>query len=195
MRRLAIVPAAIALVLALPSVSRAQGYLVPNIGWDFGGSAGNCPSLLNDCQEKRLSYGVTFGALAGGIFGVEGDVGYAPDFFGDSASFGTNNVLTAMGNLVIAIPAGPVRPFVAGGVGLIRTRLDQTLNPGAGNIDEDQFGYNFGGGVMFLLPHHLGFRGDIRYYRTVSDISVLGISLIEKAAVNFTRVTIGLVIH
>jgi opacity protein-like surface antigen len=194
-RRFTLVLAVFVLVLALPSVSRAQGYLVPNIGWDFGGSAGNCSSLLNDCKEKRTSYGVTFGVLAGGIFGVEGDIGYAPDFFGTSASLGTNNVLTAMGNLVIAIPAGPVRPFAEGGVGLIRTRLDQSFNPSAGNVDENQFGYNFGGGVMFLLPHHLGFRGDIRYYRTISDLSVLGISLVNKAPINFTRVTIGLVIH
>jgi opacity protein-like surface antigen len=194
MRRPAVLLAVVTFLLALPAASSAQAYLVPNFGWDFGGSAGNCPSLLSDCQEKRISYGVTFGGLLGGIFGFEGDIGYAPDFFGESASFGTNSVTTAMGNLVLAIPAGPVRPFAAGGIGLIRTRLDQLINPSAGNLDENQFGYNFGGGVMFLLPAHLGFRGDIRYYRTASDIPILGLVL-KQQPITFTRVTIGLVIH
>jgi hypothetical protein len=196
MRRLAVLIAVVALLLGLPSASSAQGYFVPNFGFDVGGSAGNCPSLLSDCQEKRLSYGATFGRLAGGIFGIEGDVGYAPDFFGQSASFGTNGVLTAMGNLVIAVPAGPVRPFVAGGIGLIRTRLDVLITPTSEDVSANNFGYNFGGGVMVLLPAHLGFRGDLRYYRSASEISILGINLgLSQTTINFTRVTIGLVIH
>jgi hypothetical protein len=194
MRSLAVLLAVVAFIVGVPASSSAQVYLVPNLGWDFGGSAGSCPSLLSDCQEKRMSYGVTFGGLVGGIFGVEGDIGYAPDFFGESAGFGTNDVLTAMGNLVVAIPAGPVRPFVAGGVGLIRTRLDVLFDPTPGEFGSNNFGYNFGGGVMVLLPAHLGFRGDIRYFRTVSELSILGISL-GKAPINFTRVSVGLVIH
>jgi hypothetical protein len=193
MRRLTVLLAVATFVLALPAASSAQGYLVPNFGWDFGGSAGNCPSLWTDCQEKRTSYGVTFGKI-GGIFGVEGDLGYAPDFYGESATFGTNSLLTLMGNMVIAIPAGPVRPFVEGGLGLLRTRLDLIKSPQPGNYDANNFGYNFGGGVMILLPAHLGFRGDIRYFRTFSDISILGISLSETS-ISYTRVSIGLVIH
>jgi hypothetical protein len=194
MRRLAVLFGVVTLViLVLPAASSAQGYLVPNLGWDVGGSAGNCPSLWTDCQEKRVSYGVTFGRI-GGIFGIEGDLGYAPDFFGQSPTFGTNSLLTFMGNMVIAIPAGPVRPFVEGGLGLIRTRLDLLKTPTAGGFDTNNFGYNFGGGVMFLLPAHLGFRGDIRYFRTLSDISILGIEL-SKTSINYTRFSVGLVIH
>jgi hypothetical protein len=193
MRRLAVLIAVVTFVLALPAVSRAQGYLVPNFGWDFGGAAGNCPSLWTDCQEKRTSYGVTFGKI-GGLFGFEGDLGYAPDFFGESPTFGTNSLVTLMGNVVIAFPAGPVRPFVEGGVGLIRTRLDLLKTPTTGNFDANNFGYNFGGGLMVLLPAHLGFRGDIRYFRTLSDISILGISL-STTSINYTRVSVGLVIH
>jgi len=194
MRRLSLAIVLAACVLALPSAASAQGYFVPNIGADFGGSAGKCPSLLNDCQEKRLSYGVTFGGLAAGIFGFEGDIGYAPSFFGDSPSFGTNAVLTAMGNVVVGIPAGPVRPFVTGGVGLIRTRLDLLTTPTTGNFSTNNFGYNFGGGVMIFLPAHLGIRGDIKYFRSASDVSILGISL-ANSTINFTRVSVGLVIH
>ncbi len=189
---LAIVVAA--MVLALPAAGSAQTYLVPEIGVDFGGSAGKCPSLLNDCQEKRANYGVAFGHLAAGIFGFEGDIGYAPDFFGESSSFGTNAVLTAMGNLVVGIPAGPVRPFVTGGIGLIRTRLDLLLTPSSENFSANNFGYNFGGGVMIFLPAHLGIRGDIKYFRSASDVSIFGISL-ANSAISYTRVSVGLVIH
>lgn len=194
MRRMALVVVLVGLVFAMPRAAAAQGYLVPNIGFDFGGSAGKCPSLLNDCQEKRTSYGVTFGGLSAGIIGFEGDLAYAPDFFGKSMSFGTNGVLTFMGNLVLGIPAGPVRPFVTGGVGLIRTRLDLLTSPVPGNFSANNFGYNFGGGLMFFLPAHLGIRGDIKYFRSASDFSVLGISL-ANSKINFTRVSIGVVIH
>ena len=194
MRSLAITLVLASFVLALPAASSAQGYLVPNFGWDYGGTAGNCPSLWTDCQEKRMSYGVTFGKI-GGIFGIEGDLGYAPDFFGESPTHGTNSLLTFMGNLVVAIPAGPVRPYAEAGLGLIRTRVDLLLQPADGSdTNANNFGYNFGGGVMFLLPAHLGFRGDIRYFRTFSDISILGVAL-GKTPISYTRFSIGLVIH
>lgn len=193
MRSLAVLLAVIAFIVGVPAASSAQGYLVPSLGWDVGGSAGNCPSIWTDCQEKRTSYGVTFGKI-GGLFGFEGDIGYAPDFFGESVTFGTNSLLTVMGNLVVAFPAGPIRPFAEGGVGLIRTRLDLLKTPSTGAFDANNFGYNFGGGVMVLLPAHLGFRGDVRYFRTASDISILGIAL-SNTAIKYTRVSVGLVIH
>jgi hypothetical protein len=181
-----------AFVLALAAGADAQGYFVPNVGYDFGGSAGDCPSLLTNCNGKKVSYGVTFGGLAAGVFGVEEDIAFAPDFFGTSPSFGTNSVLTAMTNLVIAIPVGPVRPYVAGGVGLVRTRLDLLTNPSVANLTSNGFGYNFGGGVMVLFPHHLGLRGDLRYVRSVSELAGIEFSNVH---VNFARVSVGLVLH
>jgi opacity protein-like surface antigen len=184
----------IALSFAAPSAARAQGYFVPNIGYDVGGSAGNCPSLLHDCAEKKLSYGVTFGDLGAGIIGIEEDISYAPDFFGKSAGFGTNSVLTAMSNLVLSIPAGRVRPYVTGGIGLVRTRLDLVTTLSSESFTSNNLGYNLGAGVMVLLPHHVGFRGEVRYLRTASDLTIAGIAL-SNTTLNFTRLTVGLVIH
>lgn len=186
--------AVLAVLLGVPGLAAGQGYFVPNIGYDVGGSAGNCPSLFRDCTDKRTSYGVTFGGLAAGVIGLEEDIAYAPDFFGKSVSFGTNSVFTAMSNLVVSIPAGPIRPYATAGIGLVRTRLDLLTTVSADNFTSNNFGYNFGGGVMVLLPHHVGIRGELRYLRTASDISIAGIAL-SGTAINFARVSVGLVIH
>jgi opacity protein-like surface antigen len=192
MRRVPLVLVILAALLAVPQRAHAQGYFVPNIGYDFGGSAGDCPSILTDCNSKKVSYGVTFGGLVGGIFGFEEDIAFAPDFFGSGGPFGSNSVLTAMTNLVIAIPAGPVRPYVTGGVGLVRTRLDLLTSATVANLTNNGFGYNFGGGVMVLLPHHLGVRGELRYIRSASDIAGIALS---SNNVNFARLSVGLVLH
>lgn len=176
----------------LPSPARAQAYFVPSIGWDFGGDAGHCPSVFNDCTDRRISYGLTVGALKGGIIGLEEDFAYAPDFFGKSASF-SNNVLTLMTNLVVSVPAGPVRPYLSGGVGILRTRVPLTLDTLVSTTNT-HFGYDIGGGVMLLLPHHLGVRGDYRYVRSAKE-DIIEIFSSSGTRVSFHRVSIGLVLH
>ena len=97
-------------VAAAPSPARAQLFVSPNIGVDIGGNAGKCPSLFSDCQEKRTSYGLAAGKFPTGLLGFEIDFVYAPDFFGKSAELSSNSVLTLMGNLLVSIPVGPIRP-------------------------------------------------------------------------------------
>jgi opacity protein-like surface antigen len=194
MRKTLLVGSLMLLVLAAATPARAQGYIAPFIGWDFGGDAGTCPSLLNDCTEKKGGYGLAIGALAGGIFGIEEDIGYAPNFFGESKSYGDNSVLSLMTNLVVAIPAGPVRPYVSGGVGLLRTHVSLSLNSTSGADSENAWAYDLGGGVMFLFPHHLGMRGDYRYFKSLQDLSLLGFNL-SSPKLSFSRFSVALVIH
>ena len=73
-----------------------------------------------------------------------------------TSDFGSNNVLTAMGNVIIGIPIGGtkgagVRPYVTGGLGLIRTSYGDLLNFDA--VSNNDFGYNLGAGVMGYLRH------------------------------------------
>ncbi len=180
------------LLAALPAPARAQAYLSPFLGWDFGGDAGSCTSFFGgDCSDKRTSYGVAVGG--GGIVGGELEFAYAPDFFGQSPTLGSNSVLTLMGNLMISIPAGPVRPYVTGGAGLFRTHVAATASDLL-SFDDSSFGYNFGGGVMILLPAHLGVRGDFRNIRSTSEIPVLGIAT-GGTKLSFSRFYVGLVVH
>src|SRR5215470_1695988 len=80
--------AAMAVLTAVPA--RADGFITPYIGFNFGGDSANCASLRN-CDEKRTNWGVTFGST-NGIFGIQEDIGYAPEFFGKTPG-GENGVL------------------------------------------------------------------------------------------------------
>src|SRR5512137_865618 len=122
MRKLIIPLALLMLLAAAPAPAQAQGFVAPFYGWDFGGSAGSCPSFLNDCAEKKSNFGVTLGY--GGLIGLEEDISYAPNFFGTSAEYKSNSVLTLMTNISIGFPTGPVRPYVSGGIGLVRTNVE-----------------------------------------------------------------------
>ncbi len=72
--------------------------------------------------------------MGAGIFGFEVDFGYAPNFFesteGDADfDYGDSNVTTLMGNVILGIPIGGqtglgIRPYVSGGVGLIKSSID-----------------------------------------------------------------------
>jgi opacity protein-like surface antigen len=194
MRKALIVGSLALLIVTAAAPAQGQGYLAPFIGYDFGGDAGNCPSILTDCSERKLSYGLAIGALAGGIFGIEEDISYAPDFFGKSEAFGDNSVLSLMTNLVVAIPAGPVRPYVSGGLGLMRTHVRLSLSGLGDERSENAWAYDIGGGIMFLLPYHLGFRGDYRYFKSLQDFSILGFA-ISSPKLSYSRVSVALVIH
>ncbi len=185
------------LTLAMPGTARAQGFFAPFFGYDFGGDAGKCAGSIvavPGCSESKTAYGFSVGALSHGIFGGEVDLGYAPHFFGDTPTLGGNSVLTFMGNILVAVPAGPVHPYVAGGLGIIRTKVDQLSD--LTNFSDSSFAYNLGAGLMVFLPAHLGFRVDYRYMNTFSDISVAGQTLLTTGTkLNFSRLAFALVLH
>src|SRR5258706_10501989 len=67
------------LTFGVAGAARAQGYIAPFLGYNFGGDAG-CPQITN-CEDKSLNFGVAFGS-AGPLLGIEEELGYAKDFFG-----------------------------------------------------------------------------------------------------------------
>jgi len=135
--------------------AHAQGFISPFIGYNFGGDAG-CPSITN-CEDKRADYGVSVGAL-GSIVGFEAELGYTKNFFGETSNE-TSNVMTLMGNFMLAPKVGPVQPYVLAGLGLIRTSVESVGT----SSDQNQFGWDLGGGLMVFFGEHVGVRGDVRY--------------------------------
>ncbi len=180
--------AALAL-LALPADARAQGYISPLIGFDFGGDSG-CPAI-DDCEDKNLNAGVAIGRM-GAIAGFEVEFAYAKDFFGEAAGL-DSSVLTLMGNVMINPDLDPFRPYVTAGLGLIRT--DVELSPsGVVSSQNSHVGWNLGGGLMIFFGDHVGIRGDLRFFHAFQDLDVLGLS-IEGEKLDFGRAAGALVLR
>jgi opacity protein-like surface antigen len=158
--------AALALVLA-PASARADWLFTPNIGAGFGGDASG---------REHLSWGASIGWMGAGVFGWEADFAMTPEFFeaddDDTDLFDSSNVTTFMVNALVGVPVGGTtgggfRPYLSGGLGLMQSNI--TAADELFEIDNNDFGFNLGGGAMGFMTDNVGFRGDIRYYRALSD--------------------------
>jgi hypothetical protein len=180
-----VLSATVALVCA-PTVARADGWVNPWAGVNFGSEFAN----------GRAGFGVNAGGMGAGAFGGEVAFGYNPSFFGTENDFGNNTELDLMANLLVGIPIGGqhgagFRPYVTGGIGLIRTQFDggtvfdvQTSN--------NDWGWNLGAGAMGFFNDHVGLRGDVRYLRNFSGNFSNGF---DEGNFHFWRTSLGLVIR
>lgn len=176
-----------ALVLVCLAVSavpaRADGFISPFIGYNFGGDSANCLAFSN-CEEKRNNWGVSLGTM-GSVFGFEADLGYAPQFFGKTDT-GDNAVLTVMSNLLVIIPAGPIRPYGLIGLGLVRSHAQ--LNSTLLDVSQNTLGYDIGGGINIFIVHSVGIRGDIRHMHTLQDVTL---GVFQNQPLDFWRASAG----
>jgi len=152
--------------------AHAQGFISPFIGYNFGGDSG-CPEIT-DCEDKNLNWGVGIGAL-GPIFGAEAEFAYIPDFFGESPGT-SSSVFTFMGNFMLAPRFGPIQPYGLVGLGLMKTKAELTV-PGIFNSNNNDLGWDTGGGVFIFFGDHVGIRGDVRYFHAFSALELVGINL------------------
>ena len=166
--------------------ARAQAFISPYAGYNFGGDSANCAGLQN-CDEKRLNLGVSFGTTHG-IFGFEEDIAYARDFFGTTPG-GDNAVLTAMSSLLLVLPAGPFQPYAVVGLGLIRPHVQ--FDAASLAIDKNALGYDLGGGLNIFLGK-IGLRGDVRHLRTLQDVPL---GLFSNEPLDFWRASAGLTLR
>jgi len=177
--------AAFALVLttlgAVPA--RADSYVSPFVGFNFGGDSANCASLTS-CNEKRTNFGLAFGSTSG-ILGVEEELGYAKDFFGNVPG-ASNSVLTLMSNLVLVIPAGPVQPYGVIGLGLIHAHAQ--LDTSSLSLTKNTIGYDIGAGLNIFLVHSVGIRGDVRHMHTLQDVTL---GIFSSTKLDFWRGSAG----
>ena len=184
-----ILAGAAAVVLA-PMQARADGFVSPWVGSAFG----------SNIQNGQTTFGVSAGAMGAGIIGGEADFGWSPSYFGTQSDFGNNTVMSLMGNLILGVPVGGqhgagIRPYVVGGVGLIRSQIDGgTLARVSSSTN--MFGWDAGGGVMGYFSNHIGLRGDVRYLRATSDLTTNVRSIdINGDKLHFWRASVGVVIR
>ena len=178
-------------IVMMPAAARADGLIVPFIGADFGGSAGDC-SGVTPCSSRQLSYGAGIGFMVGGVVGFEGEIAHAPHFFGEGSARADNYVLTAMANVLVGVPIGPVRPYAVGGVGVLHTDINQSDIGLYQAYSNNSFAFDAGGGLLALFSNHVGLRGDLRYLRTTQAVKFSQFGFDDKQ-LDFWRSTIGVV--
>lgn len=186
------IPLAIATFTALflvcgPSAASAQGFISPFVGFNYGGDA-ICPRV-SDCNDKSSNWGVSFGTM-NAFVGFEEEFGYASDFFNDP-TVEDSSVLTLMSNVIVGPRLSFLRPYVSGGIGLMKTHVSLTPDSLL-DLNNNELGWNFGGGV-FLIFGHVGFRGDIRSFHGFDNLNVFGFD-VGDLKLNYGRATAGLVL-
>jgi opacity protein-like surface antigen len=188
MRSLRTGVAAAIVVLGLASPSFGQAFISPLIGFNFGGDSG-CPEVTS-CEDKNLNLGVAVGAL-GGIFGTELEFAYAKDFFGEIPGV-SSNVLTLMGNFMLAPRFGPAQPYALIGLGLIKTHTGLNATELL-DTDNNHFGWDVGGGLMVFFGDNIGVRGEIRYFHAFQDFRLLFLDIGDETKLDFGRAAAGVV--
>jgi len=200
-KKLLLAAAAATATLLTPVRASADWLFTPYAGINFGGNAdfGEFDELEDEI-ERRAVFGASLGWMGAGIAGFEVDFGWAPNFFENTVGpgdfeFGDSNVTTLMANLLLGIPVGGeegpgVRPYLAGGAGLIRSNID------AGDFFPDDlntsdFGVNVGGGVSGFFTDNVGLRGDVRYFRSLADDEPDDEIDLALADFDFWRATVG----
>jgi opacity protein-like surface antigen len=188
-RRLLAVPLLAFALLAISTPARAQGFISPLIGYDFGGDSG-CPEIRN-CKDKRLNIGVALGVL-GAILGFEEEIADARNFFGEVPGQ-SSSVVTIMSNLMIVPRLGPIHPYVVGGLGLMKTHVDFSTSTLLKTTD-NSLAWDLGGGAIVLFSPHFGVRGDIRHFHAMKRSTVpLLDTVFTDARLNFGRASASVV--
>ena len=172
-----------ALLLAAPA--RADWFISPLVGVNFGGDT--------NTDSRKPPFGVSLGYMGAQVIGFETTFMYTPSFFDDEDLIGSNNVMSWMGNVIVGVPIGTeqqVRPYVSGGVGLLRSRIGSDDATDLFDISRNDFGVNVGVGAMGFFTPNVGIRGDVRYFRSLSDDT--GDFDIDLADFDFWQFTGGL---
>jgi len=156
--------AALFFVVSNAAPARADVTLTPYLGALF---SGNLP-------VSKAAYGVSLTAMGAGIIGGEVDFSFTPKFVDETAFSSSVREANFTGNLIVGIPIGgthgaTLRPYVVGGVGIIRATAK--ASDFGDKLSSNDFAYDLGGGVIGTVNDHFGLRGDLRYFRTTSDIN------------------------
>ena len=204
LRKLAITSVlAAAIVAAAPVKASADWLFTPFIGWNWGGTAGftDIAGDFEDEFERRSNFGASLAWMGAGAVGFEVDFGFSPNFFQDTAGdddfeYGDSNVTTLMANLTVGAPfggqsGGGIRPYASGGVGLMKTRIDDPDD--LFEVNSTDWGVNVGGGIAGFFNDRFGLRGDVRYFRSLQDNEPDDELDLALGSFRFWRGTVGVI--
>ncbi len=197
MKKLILTVATAGALCVAPSTASAEWILTPFIGASFNRSADVSDADRDDFDElidgSKMTYGGTLTWLGAGVLGFEVDFGYSPEFFegdDDDVDFiDSSNYSSLMANVVLSTPRGAFRPYGTAGVGLINTSIDDADD--ILELDRNGLGFNLGGGVMGFFTDNVGVRGDLRYFRQMSESDDDDEVDFDLNALSFWRGTVG----
>jgi hypothetical protein len=188
MRHILWLPIAVVL-LAVPSGVAADTLLTPYLGSTISANYGAAE------PPDKFVYGADLMWVGTSGYGFEIDFAYHPNFFQpgeDEELFdfeSDGNVVTFMGNLVFGYGGGGVKPYLTGGVGLMRTNI-RDVDGLFEDISDTAWGFNAGGGLR-VGGSNFAVRGDLRYFRQLSEVN-LGDIDVDLGDFSYWRATVGL---
>ena len=194
---------ALTVFAAAPAKASADWLFTPYFGVNWGGSAGftDFAGDFEDEFERKMNFGASLSWMGAGALGFEVDFGYSPNFFQNTTGdgdfeFGDSNVTTLMANLKVGAPfggqsGGGIRPYASGGLGLIKSRIDDADD--LFEVNSTDWGLNVGGGVAGFFSDKLGVQGDVRYFRSLQDNEPDDEFDVALGSFSFWRGTVGLV--
>ena len=185
MRRFACIGSLIVVVMgATPSPAAADWLLTPY----FGGALFD----ITDTGTRPVMGGSI--AWMGPVAGFELDLADAPTFLErkPGLAIDNRNLVTLMGNAVVQFPTASrrIRPYAVGGIGVIQTKI--TTPSDTVLVEDENFGFNVGGGLTAFLNDRVGLRGDFRYFRAIrNDDATAAADALEVSELKFLRFTVG----
>jgi hypothetical protein len=170
----------------LPALAHADMALTPFVGTTLGGGAQD-----DFGKSSHLVYGATLTSMGSGPLGFEIDAQYSPHFFGGASD---SNVSSLMGEILVGggDPKG-LRFYACGGAGLLKSKV--TGQAQFFDTDRNSFGITAGGSVIAPLTGALGLKGDVRYFRGLTNVKASSPNDIDLTGFHFWRVSGGLAIH
>jgi opacity protein-like surface antigen len=191
MKRLILITA-MALCLA-PATASAEWIFTPFIGTSFAAGTDTVDEVIDEALDgSKMTYGGTLTYLGGGILGFEVDLGYAPNYFepGDDplGDVDNSNYMSLMANVILSTPRGAFRPYATAGIGMLKTFVDGPDD--AFDVDRNALGFNLGGGVFGFFTNRVGIRGDLRYFRQMTEADDDRLDF-DVTAFRFWRGTVG----
>ena len=163
------------LVVLRPAAAHAEWQFAPFLGFSFGGDTN---LVVTQVVDRHWNLGGAVRLVGAGPIGLESVFVYVPGIFETpppdpfsntppSQAITKSHSLALMGNVVLTTPRAwnqyGLRPFISGGLGLLRVSHNDIAFPARGNLPA----YNVGGGAVGFLTDKVGLRFDLRYYRTL----------------------------
>lgn len=154
-------------------------------------------------DKVHPAFGIAGTYLTRGIFGVEALATLTPGFFqtGNVGLVEKSRSTALMGNVMVTVPQRwteySLRPFVSGGIGLLRT--SQSDPAGRLTATSNVVGFNVGGGAMGYFSKGTGVRFDLRYYSNLHGVDAVagdqGAIAIGNVHLRYMTASVGLVLR